>query len=346
MGPVEREPAWAGVLARAAALTCYSAALGCWCALRGLDSSALLDQRLHLALEDAGGGLFAFGHFAPGFRSAVGLARACCDDADEAAWRIAEEASRSGAAIITADGHALPWHTAHGRRHLPHWFVVAPRDGGLEVLDAFTCRTDLGWQRPARLELTTEDIAALVGTVPADDPVLGLRERFALGDDDPVSAGCFQWLVRSAPEPRRLMAGAQGSDAVHRLAQHFADHGSEVDAYRQSDDVWSVGRHRALCLDVARDAANAGDDERVEWLRVHGDPLATAWTKVPALCLHASLRAKAGSPDAGAQLAELLHDVADREAAAGRDLRGSDGEASPNGDLARRVELSALGEGV
>ena len=49
-----------------------------------------------------------------------------------------DESARSGRVIVAGDGFNLPWHVAHGRRHVPHWFVLAATGERPEVVDPFT----------------------------------------------------------------------------------------------------------------------------------------------------------------------------------------------------------------
>ena len=79
--------------------------------------------------------------------------------------------------IVAGDGFNLPWHVAHARRHVPHWFVVAATGDGPTVVDPFSCRNDLGRQDAAlhRIESDAE-LAGLARAIPVGDPVHALRE--------------------------------------------------------------------------------------------------------------------------------------------------------------------------
>ena len=298
-------------LARASeTYTCYSSAVATWAALGGEDWRALVDTGLNLTVAEADDDLFAFVHFPPGLRTQLGLARRSTGDASTATEAILEELERSGRVVVAGDGFALPWHVAHGKRHVPHWFVLAGSSSAPVVVDPFSARNDLGLQQPT-LEPLPAGLADLARTDLAGDDVVMLREAFALGDDQrPVPHEPFQWLVRDdVRDAAAPPAGESGPAAIRRLARYFRERGGEPSAYRQSDDIWSIGRHRAF---LARRAADGG---AAAWVEEHLDPLAKRWSHMAPLLMQAVLAVRAGRAPSGS-VATTLDELADREEAA------------------------------
>jgi hypothetical protein len=310
------EPApWQSLVAYGEAFTCYSSALAAWVGLDRPSWPRAVNNGLHLTLVEADDGLFGFAHFSPGLREELELRRCASDDADEASAAILEELERSGRVIVAGDGYNLPWHVAAGRRHVPHWFVLAASPAEPRVVDPFTCRNDLGRQEATQLAIEPRSLAKLALSHPADDRVVTLRERFALGDDaSDVIHGRFEWLARE-PVGARAPGGVSGPDATRRLARHFRDHLTDMDAYRQADDVWSIGRHRAFLAQYAARVAENSADELGAWVDGHAAPLARRWSNMAPLLLQATLALGAGRQPS-TSVAETLEELADREAAA------------------------------
>jgi len=202
---------------------------------------------------------------------------------------------------------------AHGRRHVPHWYVLLAAPGGAELLDPFACRNELGLQHAARRPVGEAELATLLEGLPGDDPVLALRESLALGDvAGAPDARRHQWFERGEAAPMPGAAGVEGPEAVLRLAAHFREHGQDPAAYGQSDDIWSIARHRAfLRLHAERTAAAHGDERLAAWVQAHATPLAKRWGHMAPLLMQASLTlasgraATASVPDALEGLAEL-----------------------------------------
>jgi hypothetical protein len=103
---------------------------------------------------------------------------------------------------------------------------------------------------------------------------------------------------------------------VRRLARHFREQGQRSESYRQADDLWSVGRHRAFVVRRAEAlAADTGGAGVSAWTAEHGAPLAARWTHVAPLLMQARLAIDAGRAPSQS-LAEALEELADRESAA------------------------------
>jgi hypothetical protein len=309
----DRDELWDELTSFSDTFTCYSAALATWLAVERGDWADVVDPGLWLALTEEPGLLFGFSHFPPGLRGALGLMRTGAQDAERAVAGVLAEIGRSGRVIVAGDGYHLPWHVAHGRRHVPHWYVLLAAPGGAELLDPFACRNELGLQQATRRPVGESELAALLEGLPGDDPVLALRESLALGDE----AGApdrrrHQWFERGEAGTVPGPVGVQGPEAVLRLAAHFREHGQDPAAYGQSDDIWSIARHRAFVrLHAERTAAATGDEPLVTWVQTHATPLAKRWGHMAPLLMQASLTlasgraATASVPDALERMAEL-----------------------------------------
>ena len=154
---------------------------------------------------------------------------------------------------------------------------------------------------------------------PAGDPVVTLREAFALGGDArPVESGRYQWLVAGGID-QYAPDGAAGPDAVLSLAHHFRERGRDAAAYRQADDIWSVARHRAY---LAQHAAAESGAALASWVEAHAQPLAKRWSHMAPLLMQATLALEAGREPRDS-VAQTLEELADREAAAAAAFPGS-----------------------
>jgi hypothetical protein len=326
---------WHGLTGLSDTYTCYSSALATWAAFGSTAWPVTLNAGLRLGLVEAEELLFGFSHFEPGLGQALGLGRRSSDVPEEAAAAIRAESARSGRVIVAGDGFNLPWHVAYGRRHVPHWFVLAPTDEGVTVVDPFTCRNDLGWQEAALRPLTKGDeLVALAAAIPPDDPVHSLREAFAFGTDDrPLPPTLFRWLEQAAAPAGAEVDGYVGPEAVRRLALHFRDNAAMPGAYRQADDLWSIARHRAYLSRRASEVADTNEDEALRsWSDEHAAPLAARWGHVAPLLMQATLALEAGRTPT-ASLPEALTELADREerAAAAFPVDTATDRASPAG---------------
>ena len=303
---------WEQLAADGGTFTCYSSALAAWSAASGGSWPDELRTGLHLLLTEEPGDLFGFSPFPPSLAAKIGLARHSAGDAGTAVASIRGELEADGRVIVSGDGFNLPWHVACGRRHVPHWFTLVAGPDGPELIDPFECRTELGWQRPTRQALSWPDLEALVAGLPGDDAVLALREAFALGADDrPLSGEGYAWVGAGAAGTATTPGGIAGPQALQRLARHFQEHGAQLDAYRQADDLWSIARHRAF---LARHPG-AGATAAVE----HLASLAARWAHVAPLLMQARLAVEAGrSPSSS--LPDALIELGERESAAARAL--------------------------
>lgn len=309
---LERE--WSRLEAFSDAFTCYSSAIAAWAAAQRSDWLALTDPGLGLTVADAADGLFAFGHLTPGLRRELALQRVGADTPDQAVAQVLEELARSGRVLIAGDGFYQPWHVARGRRHVPHWFVLTRDADGLTVCDPFSFRSELGLQTPYRGPVTETELPTLLRALPDENPVYRLRETLAFGDaGDPPEHTLYAWFVHADADATVPLAGETGPDAIRRLAAHFREHGQDPLAYRQAEDIWAIGRHRALLVRHTRERAGGHSDDALDqWLHEHAEPLAKRWGHVAPLIMQATLTLSAGR-NASGSLAETLEDLAVRE---------------------------------
>ncbi|MCA1682477.1 MAG: hypothetical protein LC685_00505 [Actinobacteria bacterium] len=303
---------WGELSAYGDTYTCYSAAIATWVAIADERWPAIVEPGLALTLTDGPGGLFGFAHFPAGMRARLGLVRTGSDDPAAAIEGVLGELRRSGRVIVAGDGFNLPWHVAHGRAHVPHWFVLVDGPEGPEVGDPFACRNELGVQSEHREVVSATTLNDLLTAPPSEDPVQRLRESLAFGDVADVDAGRHQWFGHEQIGEWRTPAGASGADAVLRLARHFREDGQDPAAYTQADDIWSIARHRAF---LCRHAESHDDTDVLSWLEEHGLPLAKRWSHMAPLLMQARLALSAGRP-ASASVPDKLEELAARERAA------------------------------
>lgn len=308
---------WADLTAFSDVYTCYSSAIASWAAHEQADWPTRINPGLALTVIDAGDGLFGFAHFPAALRAHLGLERVGAPKVSEAVDGVLAELERSARVIVAGDGWRLPWHVAYQRRHVPHWFVLTGVPDELEAIDPFACRNELGAQPASRRPIAVRDLAALLPSLPGDDPVLRWRERLALGDDcGPSSGGEHQWFVRKDLTDTCAPRGLHGANAVRRLADHARRHAQDSRTYEQADDIWSIARHRAfLARHAAALAQRLGDPALAKWTREHGEPLAKRWSHMAPLLMQARLVLAAGRP-ASDSVAKTLDDLAAREQAA------------------------------
>ena len=308
---------WDALLARQDEFTCYSAAMAVWLAAEREEWAPAINPGLWLTLTEEPGNRLGFSYFPPELRFALRLRRAGADDAADALDGVVCELARSGRVIVAADGFALPWHVACGRQHVPHWFTLVGTPDALAIGDPFACRNELGVQTPELRELDRDGLAALLPALPGTDPIHRLREELAFGDR--CAEGLqhrYQWFEADdeshAADGAVPAAGSHGADAIRRLSTHFREHGQDLDAYRQADDIWSIARHRAFTL---RYAASLSDSSAGAWADEHGAQLTRRWGHIAPLIMQAVLSLRAGRA-ASSSVADTLADLAEREAAA------------------------------
>jgi len=314
---------WERVTSFSGTFTCYSAAMATWAAAADDDWAAVVNPGLWLTITSPGSELFGFGYFPHSLRADLGLARHGAETADAAVAAVLAEVERSGRVIVAGDGFNLPWHVAFERRHVPHWYVLEGAAEGLVMFDAFAARNELGVQEVTRQAVSQAELPGLLRALPEDDPVLRLREVLAFGDNTaPLQWHGYQWFEQGTVERVRKPDGADGPDGLMLLAAHFREHGQDPAAYRQADDIWSIGRHRAFLTQLAGEgAAASGDGELAAWLEEHAAPLTKRWGHVAPLLMQATLALGSGRP-ASTSVSDVLEDLAARERAAAQAFPG------------------------
>ncbi|MEU9375347.1 hypothetical protein AB0D94_16430 [Streptomyces sp. NPDC048255] len=280
-------------------LSCYGAALAAYLDATGRDWLSVLGSSCPLDTRAEGEGVHAFRHLPAGLRAAGGplpLVRRGASGEDEALAGIAEEYAAAGAVVVVGDSFNLPWLTAHGKRHAPHWFVVdGYEDGRWHLRDAFRATDDLGdqtswsgWADDGRLRAWSRRVPEL--TLP-----FLLQERHAFGDEDDsaLHAG-HQWFAVRGPsdlEPApdaRPESWRSGPDALLALAGHFERYGGHEDGYAQADEIWTAARQRALYLRYVTWQGRTGqapDEGTVERLSA----LVADWARLPMMIRFARL---------------------------------------------------------
>ncbi|HZU39397.1 MAG TPA: hypothetical protein VE992_00010 [Solirubrobacteraceae bacterium] len=318
-GPELTAARWERLLERSNEFTCYSAAMATWLAADDDGWAAAVNPGLWLRLTEEPDGLFGFAYFPPGLRARLGLERAGADEPGAALEGVLGELERSGRVIVAADGYHLPWHVASNREHLPHWFTLTGRPGALEIADPFACRNELGTQTAERRPVEEAELVQMLPALPGTNPVHRLREELAFGDrTERALEHRHQWFVQAAVAPGVAPAGAEGPEAIRRLAAHFRERGQDPSAYVQADDIWSIARHRAFLLREAQARAQAAGDAggaADAWAAEHGAPLARKWGHVAPLLMQATLSLRAGRA-ASSSVPDTLDALADMERAA------------------------------
>jgi hypothetical protein len=101
----------------------------------------------------------------------------------------------------------------------------------------------------------------------------------------------------------------QGAAACRTLADHYDSAGHIPQSYAQAEDLWQAVRQRELAAAAAEDESMPiGVEGRLHWRAAVAE-----WRRIPALLLHARLRAQAGTADPARHLSAALRRVADYE---------------------------------
>lgn len=283
------------------ALTCYSAALAAWLAVRDPRWwRPLLAGGPTLGTSPADGGLFLFHHHSAPLLPSLGLAVRWTDRWSRARESQREQLARHGAVTVCGDAYRLPWQVAHGRRHGPHWFTVVRGPEGDAVADALAMTTQDGPQQPCRVPLDDALPEEWCRALPGDgDPVHWLREDSVSGTSHTGRGARYRWLTwdGDAPAPaadpgmqpgpgRARCAPEFGAAAVRALAERVRTDGP-LALHRQADDLWQALRQRELLLTAAgQDEGLLDQDGLAHWQR------ATAvWRRLPRILLRSRLRA-------------------------------------------------------
>lgn len=335
-------------------LSCYTASIAGYMEACGVDHQLALGTQLFLALrcaEDPDLRLSFVHYHTPLLGQALTrgrqLARRWAADPETAAQRIAAECSAAGAVIVVGDAINLPWLVTYGRRHTPHWFLVAAIDhpaGKMRVVDRFEFIDEAGAQSAFDGWLDLADLGAFAQICPAPSHVFLSRDAWAFGlhmppADDPSAA--YQWFEAVSAPPALPLAGDQalgllartwmfhsgrqarddlpapewacGLAAVRALAECFRAYLDRAELYAINDDVWVAARNREL---FAHLLDRLGSEQALADLRTLSawclDQLTPQWHAIPRI-----MRYNLGSLQRGrrptALLVETLTRIADLE---------------------------------
>jgi hypothetical protein len=296
-----------------AALTCYTSALGVY--LAADDDRwwrVLADGGPYLAVSPAPDGLLRFEHHRSPPARMIGLRARGADDW-AAAWAgIRHELDTFSRVIVAADAWNVPWLTACGRRHAPHWFVLTRDDAdGYLVDDPLDHVDDHGRQHPVRVHLDEHEVRRCCGALIDPPPHLVLREQAALGTSAAAFGAAYRWLVHGDCAPGH--AAAQTRHGALELAELFDRAAADPASYVQADDIWQGLRQRELLIRVLEIEDKLGElgglPPREPWERS-----AVLWRRLPPLLMHAQLLASRGtSGDSAKALVETFRAIAEAE---------------------------------
>ncbi|BAJ27505.1 MULTISPECIES: hypothetical protein [Kitasatospora] len=300
-------------------LSCYGAALAAYLDAIGGGWLPVLGSASPLDVRPEADGVLAFRHLPPGLRAAGGplpLVRRASPSGAEALAGIGDELAAAGAVVVVGDAFDLPWLTAHGRRHAPHWFVVDGHDGGRwHVRDEFRASDDLGDQTPWSGWADDAQLRAWNRRVPDLTLPFLLQERHAFadeGEDDAHLHADHQWFaVRGPADPApppdpRPESWHSGPAALHALADHFERHGGREDGYVQADEIWTAARQRALHARHAEWRAGPAADPAEAAAAAALAESAADWARLPMMIRFARLSLlRPGEPRTGPLVAAL-----------------------------------------
>jgi hypothetical protein len=303
-------PAPAGLSRWGEVLSCYTAALAVWLAVRE-DRwwRPLLAGGPVLAVTPDADGLLRFEHHRRPPLAALGLTVRYTDYWAAAHAAYQAELARSGALIVCGDVHNLPWQRGHRRWHASHWFTVVRHDHDWLVDDPLAMSTLAGPQQPSRTPVRPGQLARWSLAPPAYSPVQRLREWSMAGYEPPGLDARYRWLTAGEvpgserpADPARLA----GADAVTALADRLRVGSTGDPVYRQADDLWQALRQRELLVAAAEvDADLLPPAAAEQWRRA-----IAGWRRIPPVLMHARLRAEAGLPVDRARVADTMLAVA------------------------------------
>ena len=295
-------------------LTCYTAALGEWLAReRGAWWRPLVAGGPILSIRPHGGYL-RFHHNPASPAATLGLELRTASSWPEAEAGIEAELERAGRVVVAADGWALPWHPAYGRRHLSHWLLAERRSGVLELHDPLELLSEHGNQKATRVVVRGGAESVFRAELDLTTPER-LREAAALGCDDPGDAASYRWLVADADPGPPAAAPDETPAAIASLADYFERHAGRPHAYEHLLDVWQAARQRALV--VAALEAEAGRRPRRAKLPDVGRwrAVAAEWAELLPFVMYAGMLAAGGTTGASAKaIVERLRKLATMEA--------------------------------
>ncbi|HEY0733443.1 MAG TPA: hypothetical protein VGD69_00930 [Herpetosiphonaceae bacterium] len=333
-------------------LSCYTASIAAYLERNQIDYELVLGTQLFLAVnvEPAETPRFSFVHYHTPLLGdtaihSLHLARESAAEPQEAARRIGAEWRRSGAVIVLGDAMNLPWLVTCGRKHAPHWFLIADIDeqaGQLQIVDQFEFTDAGGVQLPFVGNVELGLLPALCRANPLPKHVFAARDRWAFGVCDSGATGAeHQWFVQQAPPSMQPVGAALlwdrlrttwlynsgqrrrddlpvewscGVAAIRLLAEQIERALDDPALYEISDDLWVAARNRQLFTQVLRRLARELSVEELEELAIWGEAeLVPQWHAVPRV-MHYNLGSLQRGRRPTGLLVQTLQTVADLEA--------------------------------
>ena len=228
-------------------LSCYVTAADAVLAAHGVDQTLAVGGQMFLGLR-RDGDLIEFLHYhtalaGDGDLYLIDLRRRGAARAQRAAEAIAEEAARTGIALVTGAIGTLPWCDRGDGSSAPHWFVVRPAAGGADLLDVddrFTWIDEHGEHAGFRGSVAAGQIGEFAYSPPPADAEQASRERWALGDrrdrPDWSERRPWQWFESSCRTTVSAPAAELGRAVLERTV-----HGTPTDAAVAAQG-WLTGR--------------------------------------------------------------------------------------------------------
>lgn len=334
-------------------LSCYTASIAAYLEWHQIDYELVLGSQLFLAVkvEPTATPGFSFVHYHTPLLGntathSLQLVRESAAEPEEAARRICAEWRRSGVVIVVGDAMNLPWLVTCGRKHAPHWFVIADIDeqaGQMQIVDQFEFTDAGGVQLPFVGNVELSLLPALSRANPVSKHVFEARDRWVFGARDTSTTGAehqwFEqqvlphmqpvsepllwdrlrntWLYNSGRCRRDDLPAAEwscGVVAIRRLAEHIERALDDPALYEISDDVWVAARNRQMFTHLLRRLARELKAEALAALAVWAEAeLVPQWHAVPRI-MHYNLGSLQRGRRPTGLLVQTLHTVADLEA--------------------------------
>ncbi|GAB3836129.1 hypothetical protein ACFPIJ_33440 [Dactylosporangium cerinum] len=222
----------------------------------------------------------------------------------DAADGVRAELAASGAVIVVANTHRLPWSPSYQRSATPHWLLVTEASGArYRVEDPFDALLPHGTQVPYSGWVDEADLVDLMRLPTTLAAHLARRDRLALGTAVEVPAGPWRWLRREAADSPQPLDGSPDAgewclDTASALRWLAADAASDTGGFAGGaalddcvEDLWAAARHHVLRADWLRRRAlvPAGQAETV----------AAMWADLPRALRFAADSAGRGRPRPG-----------------------------------------------
>jgi hypothetical protein len=334
-------------------LSCYTASIAAYLERSQIDSELVLGTQLFLAVktEHSAAPEFSFVHYHTPLLGdtdthSLKLARKSAAESEAAVRGIIAEWQRSGAVIVAGDAMNLPWLVTCGRKHAPHWFLLADIDeqaGQMQIMDQFEFTDAAGVQMPFVGKVELSLLAKLAQANPLQHHVFQARDRWAFGACEASTIGAeYQWFVQqslprmqpiseariwdlllktwlynSGQRQRDDLSPAEwscGVAAIRLLAERMEHYLDDPALYEISDDLWVAARNRQMFTHVLHRLARELNTGELEALAVWGEAeLVTQWHAIPRI-MHYNLGSLKRGRRPTSLLVQTLQAVAELEA--------------------------------